>query len=354
MGENDQIIKKRDSNFELLRILCMFIIILNHSVTHGKLGFPRTGWLYNRVGSEFFSFGQLGVSCFVLITGYYQCNSSFKLKRIVYLWFEIVFYSVVIFGICIALGFETWSREGLLRAIMPVLNRNYWFLTAYIGLYICTPALNAMIGAMDRRLHLTAIWTGIVMFSVVPTVWGSAVWGDDRFIWFFILYLIGAYLRKYPSAKVLQKKTAVTGFVVTLLLIWFSKLVMDYFTMYDASYIRYINYATNSVNKTPVLAASVFLFAIFANMKVEQSEWINYFASSMLGVYILHDNYYVRDLLWVRLFTSRSYIYKPSFLFYLVGISFFVLVAALLIDKTRIFLIQLVKKIDKMELPQQK
>lgn len=72
----------RQSNFELLRIIAMLLIVLHHSMIHGTLttpgkvvldtGNPFTFGIYN-----FLAFGgKVGVYIFVLITGYFMINSK--------------------------------------------------------------------------------------------------------------------------------------------------------------------------------------------------------------------------------------------------------------------------------------
>lgn len=67
--------KKRISNFELLRIIAMFMIVLHHAIVHGV-------WLSNKhiimtplVDATIYNFfamgGEIGVYLFVMITGYF-------------------------------------------------------------------------------------------------------------------------------------------------------------------------------------------------------------------------------------------------------------------------------------------
>lgn len=75
--------KKRQSNFEILRIIAMFCIVLGHSMTHGVLinssvGLSATNFLIFR----FLAYsGKIGVYLFILITGYFMIYSTISIKK---------------------------------------------------------------------------------------------------------------------------------------------------------------------------------------------------------------------------------------------------------------------------------
>lgn len=88
--------KVRSSNFELLRILSMCMIIGAHYVYHG--GLLSEGTALNQVFASFLRIGgKLGVTIFVLIGAYFLSVQEFKSERIIKLFFETAFYSVLIY-----------------------------------------------------------------------------------------------------------------------------------------------------------------------------------------------------------------------------------------------------------------
>ena len=77
-------VKERESNIELYRIVLMLLIIAHHYVVNsGLLNVIYT----NQVNSNsifwiiFGAWGKVGINCFVLITGYYMCKSNITLKN---------------------------------------------------------------------------------------------------------------------------------------------------------------------------------------------------------------------------------------------------------------------------------
>lgn len=72
----------RDSNFELLRLVLILMIICLHYFKYGGVFHtltPSDSNYYSAYGLE--SLFIIAVDCFILITGYYQINGKFKLKK---------------------------------------------------------------------------------------------------------------------------------------------------------------------------------------------------------------------------------------------------------------------------------
>lgn len=76
--------KERESNFELLRIVAMVLIVLHHFSVHSNFVYETSVWSFNHLFIQFIYFGgKVGVDCFVLISGYFLIMQRFKLKK----WF---------------------------------------------------------------------------------------------------------------------------------------------------------------------------------------------------------------------------------------------------------------------------
>ena len=87
----------RKSNFELLRIFAMFIIIWNHLCN--SIYFELNHAIdFNLVISKAFYVwtGNLGNYLFIFVSGYFVSNSRFSWRKVFKLWFQIFTISVVI------------------------------------------------------------------------------------------------------------------------------------------------------------------------------------------------------------------------------------------------------------------
>ena len=73
---------ERLSNFEILRIISMLLIICHHFALYSGCRYPSSTITMNSVFIQFLSYGgQLGVNLFVLISGYFLVKNEFKVKK---------------------------------------------------------------------------------------------------------------------------------------------------------------------------------------------------------------------------------------------------------------------------------
>lgn len=84
--------KERNIGFEVMRIVSMLLIILLHSIDHsGVYENLAAGSALYYIEHFFYAAVQVCVNCFVLISGYFLVTSEFKPKKLISLWFEVVF-----------------------------------------------------------------------------------------------------------------------------------------------------------------------------------------------------------------------------------------------------------------------
>ena len=77
----EAVMKKRQVNFELLRILCMYMIVVGHCLFHGrvtaKLGYGTVNYFLSYLIQ---SFSVVHVNCFVMLAGYSLLSIFFSYK----------------------------------------------------------------------------------------------------------------------------------------------------------------------------------------------------------------------------------------------------------------------------------
>lgn len=82
----------RERNFEVMRTLAMFCIVIYHCMTHGKGGdygfdLQQPISLLNFFFSDFILvFGSIAVNLYVMVSGYFLVEGTFKASRIVRTW----------------------------------------------------------------------------------------------------------------------------------------------------------------------------------------------------------------------------------------------------------------------------
>jgi hypothetical protein len=86
---------ERESNFELLHIFLMTIIVLHHFSIYS--GFLMGGG--NRAFILILSTcGEIGVNLYVMITGYYMIEKdTIKISKLLAIWLQMITYSLILF-----------------------------------------------------------------------------------------------------------------------------------------------------------------------------------------------------------------------------------------------------------------
>ena len=97
-------------------------------------------------------------------------------------------------------GLKSYSMLDMIKAATPFMNRQYWFMTDYLGLYLFSPFINLLMEHMSKKQHKNLIIISIVVFSVLPSLWiGGGLDASKGYsvMWFVVLYTVGAYIRRY-------------------------------------------------------------------------------------------------------------------------------------------------------------
>ena len=72
------------------------------------------------------------VNLFMLITGYYQSKSEFKLKKVISFLLQIAFYNLIINSIFKVFGLVEYTNVEFLKQIAFYNSYSYWFFSCYI------------------------------------------------------------------------------------------------------------------------------------------------------------------------------------------------------------------------------
>ena len=134
---SSKIIRVRESNFELLRILCMLGVLTCHVLQNNypSLHLGDYSW-QNILRIELMNISVVAVNCFVMISGYFRIKQS--VRSFLNLYFQLFFYCGILSLIGVALGKYT-IMGGVTKTIFPFTEGGMWFMTAYLGLFLIAP-----------------------------------------------------------------------------------------------------------------------------------------------------------------------------------------------------------------------
>lgn len=207
---------QRDSKFEILRIICMLMIVAHHLSYHGGYIFDSVTAVNRGFIDALIVGGKIGVNVFVLISGYFLCCSKFKLSKLIKLLFEILFYSFFIYIIFVATRQVQFSVKNLFYSMAPISSNAYWFMTCYVIMYILSPFINKMINSLTKKEHLLLIGFLLLLQTIFPMVGFSYL---SNVAWFITLYIIACYLRLHPSKCTETKWISIVLFCVSFVVI---------------------------------------------------------------------------------------------------------------------------------------
>ena len=135
-------VKERNSSYELMRIVSMFLIVLYHIIMHGKVleNCQNEGL---KIIFEFIEFVTLvHVNSFILVTGYFQAESNFKQSKIWSLLSVNWFYRTLIVVLLIIFNVISIDKVTFIKEVFPINLNEYWFFKNYLLLYCLTPFID--------------------------------------------------------------------------------------------------------------------------------------------------------------------------------------------------------------------
>lgn len=304
--------KKRDANFELLRIISMIMIVCLHFNGKGQVldntVFLSKTWYISNV-TEFASI--IAVNLYVLITGYYMIKSKIKIRKILQLEMEMIFYSVGIYIILLILNKTQFNIKEMIKCFFPIMNNEYWFMTIYMGLYLIVPFLNKLANNLSSKEYkyfiiiLTILLSGVK--TINPNINAFSSLNGYTLIWFVYLYLLGGYIRNYYTRK--HNKIALAIIYIFLIMI---EMVVKIIFIKKEDLSIYIGHMLGYDNLV-TLTKSVVVFLFFKNINIKSkilNKTILFISPLTLGVYLIHEHIFLRPILWNEI--CKPYLYLES------------------------------------------
>lgn len=327
--------KDRQSNIELLRIFAMLLIVFHHFYVHGALTNCTNVTLLLKINgyiSALFAIGgKLGVMLFVIITGYFLIDSAPKVSSFFKIYFETLFYSLIILvpSIIIAPKIGMHISSHLLNcSLFPFSGNAYWFITAYLMLYLFSPFINIMLKNSDEEKDRYLLFISTVIFMFIPTFFHQSYYLCS-FSYFIYFYIIGAFIRlkkfRFLYDNKVLSKFVLFSFLFILIYIFSCILHNDIFCR------KALKYA--GLHSLPLLIIAIYIFNFFNNLKIPFNKYINYISSSMFAVYLIHDNNLIRPFLWKYLLHVSTHIYSRYFFLYMIISVMTVFSLCIIIDK---------------------
>ena len=322
---------ERQSNFELLRIIAMIMIVAHHLTIHcfavqlGDKSLYALGESFNKaiffkkllLPQLFMTGGKIANIIFVLITGYFLIDRKINITKQIKKIFSQLAFVVPIIVFVSFLFYRYHSNTFIGIQNFNILNSDYWFIGYYIGIIsIAYIFLNKFLNKLKKKEYDILL---AIMFSILSIAFLRNSISDispnilTLFVGIFI-YSLGGYIRLYSPFK--NIRTIILFFIIIISIIalcinnYNNTLVninIAQSNNMQGIYQSLIGYSEYSIF---CLLIGISTFEIFRRIKMKNIRIINYISSSTFMIYLLHDNDFFRNVWretnWIEVYYNNS------------------------------------------------
>ncbi len=307
--------KDRNVGIDLLRIISMCMIIIIHMNGYGGASEKIGAYSLKYFIAQALNFSVIcSVNCYALISGFVNCQNIKKnvAGSVISLWKQVFFYSVGIVLLTKILKPDEIGIHQILEAFFPAMSMQYWYFTYYIPVLILMPYLNMLIEKMDMNSMRKLMASLFLIFSVFPWTFQTDWFGLNRgfsCFWLIICYLWGAWIRKEQEMGDIlfskcQKRVLVWGFIIIVAVQVLVRYGLDMLGIILKKEMPLMHDFVGYTSPFAVIEACL-LVLLFSRMNIcstKMKDFIVKVSSASFGVYLIHDNHYVRKYLMMNKF----------------------------------------------------
>lgn len=302
---------QRNSQFELLRILCMLMIVAYH---YSIYGFYSDDLFFsaNKALIESLSLGgEIGVSVFVLISGYYMVNALYSFRKFLLYLGQIWFYTIgsLLLFLLVFPHSGLIDRSVISMSVLPLSKGHYWFATSYFVLMLFSPFLNVFVKKASRAQLLASIWMLVGLYLLLPAFFDVHLY-YSTFSRFLLLYLTAGYIRLYCTDCRSRFRRHLERFLLLagVALLWNLAANLLGRRLGNGTLLEKANPFSHSMPFVYITALELFLTVLCS--KPRYSRRINSLAALTFGVYLFHENQLLRSM-WQSVFKTAQFVNSP-------------------------------------------
>lgn len=270
---------------------------------------PKLSFQYNAAWLlEIFAY--CAVDCFALISGYVGVSSKYKYQNILTLWLQVWFHSVIIAILFTIFGNGVIGAKEVVKSVFPVVFVQYWYFTAYFGLFIFMPILNLALNQCSKR-QLKTIIVGLLISSpgLQPILHRDILQTSNGYsvIWLVILYLVGGYIKRFEVKGSHKRKLYIWLYIGVTFFTWAIKILSEWIGMHFWGKNIQGNYLIDYTSPT-IVASGILLLLLFKDLSIGKrlQKHVKLFTPLCFGTYIVHAHPLVMDNLIKGKFESYA------------------------------------------------
>lgn len=337
----------RNYGIDLLRLVAMFYVVIFHVLGYGGvLGAAVSG---SKVAINWFM--RIWVMCAVniygMISGYVGYTNEakpYRYSRYVTMWCQTVFYGLLGAGLFLAISPDVLFVKHLILACLPVTSNQWWYFTAYTGLFFLIPWINRLIRGLTEGEMTRLVAVCVLIFSLYSTaasLFREPFNLNEGFstLWLVILYIIGAWMKKCRIPEKARGKKWVLIGTGCIIITWLQKLAAV-FLLEDGKF----RFLESYISPTVVCIAAAYLI-VFSKLKLSEGwkKLISFFSPAAFGVYLFHMQWDILDGTITAKLAHIAQLPVWNMLFLIILVSAIIFAAGLLVDKVRAWLFKVLR-----------
>lgn len=271
--------EKRNSSIELLRLVCLFGIVMLHTFAPFYSNATGVNLVYGVFINSVFN---TGVTIFMLISGFF--GLYLKKEKLVRLYIEVLMYSVFSTLISCFLS-NNWKVKIFIKALMPITTNQYWFLTVYFLILLFSKYINLIPQILSKDDFKKLIGLMIIIFSILPTITQFHIMNDGGkgFANMLLAYYIGRYINLYVKLPYIKINKLKLFLIALFSFTFFVNLFLS--ILYGGMGVIAPLALDSSIT---ILLSSIFIFILFLKFKLD-SNIINSIATHALAIYLFES-----------------------------------------------------------------
>lgn len=317
-------VSKRQSNFELLRIIAMIGIIIHHVVIHAvniqltntdSMNLMNNGLFNSPVIYKKLLFvdmlcilGILGNVIFIIISGYFNVSKKdIDMTKTTKKLITQLFFSFMCLFLLSSIYYSVFIKQsywGIIIYDSSLFNTLSWFIGYYFLIILSGKLfLNKFLNKLTKKQYIEFL---VIIIALVSFKYSGELL--DNFISNLriactgvFLYSLGGFIKKYNPFDKIKTSALFLGLLVILGLIFISAYNTKYvgirnYEFYGSTddYIQKISSYQNY--NIFIILIGIIVFELFRRIKIGNNKVINYISSSTLMIYLFHDNPFFRGL----------------------------------------------------------
>ena len=241
-----------------------------------------------------------------MITGYVGYGLKSKYSNLITLYLQTVFYAFLSVLLYWIFKPEVITLKSIICAIFPFASSGgYWYFGAYFTMFFFIPVLNKGVELCEKKyldIYIVFVLVFFSIFNLFISVQSYNISNGYSFIWLMVMYIVGAYFKKYDIANKISNIKCIAVYSLMVVAAFVLKLAWEYYGLKTTGEFVVKGGLFLQYNALPFLVCAMALLLVFAKMNVKGAfrKAVMFLSPLSFGIYICH----VSDFSWGEILTD--------------------------------------------------